>query len=67
MNNEILIDIVDRLSRIENKVDAAAAKATDHEHRLRGLERFRNWGAGVAAAVGVAFPFIVSKGGGSGG
>lgn len=34
-------DIIDRLSRIETKVDAIMLSTPDHEKRLRGLERER--------------------------
>lgn len=55
-------DILVALARLEGKIDTIAAgvegkivplvaRAHDHEKRLRGLERFRNWGAGLAASV----------------
>ena len=43
-------NVIERLARIEEKTDSAAAANKDHEERIRGLER-RMWTVGGAAAV----------------
>ena len=48
-------EVLQRLVRIEEKSTAAATRSTDHEDRLRSMER-RQWiFAGVAAAFGPIF------------
>jgi hypothetical protein len=58
------VDIIDRLARVEEKIDTLVSKAIDnkgsledHDVRIRGLEnsrsRFMGIGAGVAALAGV--------------
>lgn len=42
------------LSRIDTNVKALIEQREDHEKRIRSLERFRNWAAGVGAAIGTA-------------
>jgi hypothetical protein len=45
-------DVIDRLARIETALESLGARATDHEGRMRQLER-RQWVlAGVAASLG---------------
>jgi hypothetical protein len=49
--------IAEDVSYIRAQVDALVKSETDHETRLRGLERFRNYATGVGtmllALVGV--------------
>jgi len=42
----------ERLARIETKLDALIDQRTDHEHRLRKLERWALLTAGTAGVVG---------------
>lgn len=42
------------LSRIDTNVKELIEQREDHEKRIRSLERFRNWAAGVGAAIGTA-------------
>ena len=46
------------LIAVDTKVTAILLIQTDHEGRLRKLERFRNWAAGVGAAVVAFFTYI---------
>jgi hypothetical protein len=50
-------DIVDRLARIETKLDVVLERASDQEVRLRGVER-KQWyhSGGIAAAA-----FVLTK------
>jgi hypothetical protein len=45
-------EVVQRLTRIETKLDAALECDKDHEKRLRGLEHKQWWLSGVAAVAG---------------
>jgi hypothetical protein len=47
-------EVLERLTRIETKLDAAISRGDDHEHRLRRLERAVWVATGAAAAVGGA-------------
>jgi hypothetical protein len=47
-----VIDVRITLARIEQKIDAATAATTDHEGRLRRVERALWLATGTAAAVG---------------
>jgi hypothetical protein len=52
-------EVIDRLARIETHVESAAVRLSDHEVRVRSLER-RQWLlAGAAAALG---PFLSKLG-----
>ena len=45
-------DVIDRLARIETALESLGARATDHEGRMRQLER-RQWIlAGIAGTAG---------------
>lgn len=48
-------DIVDRLARIETKLDSALERATDQEDRLRGIERKQWYHSGGVAAIALLF------------
>lgn len=50
-------DVVDRLARIETKVDALSARRDDHETRVRWLER-KYW---LAAGGGAVVVFALAK------
>jgi len=41
-----------RLTRIETKLDAALECSEDHEHRLRSVENKQWWMSGAAAVIG---------------
>ena len=47
-----MTEVVERLARIETKLDAALATDADHEKRLRAVEKKQWWLSGVAAVVG---------------
>lgn len=47
-------EVLERLTRIEVKLDAAISRADDHENRLRRLERTVWAVAGAAAIAGGA-------------
>ena len=46
-------DVVQRLTRIETKLDAALECDKDHEKRLRAVEHRQWWMSGAAAIIGV--------------
>lgn len=57
-----IIDIVvDRLARIEVKLDQALASTSDHETRIRRLERAIWLAVGFASAGGGAAGAVISK------
>jgi len=39
------------LTRIDERVYQLVKESADQEHRIRNLEKFRNWAAGIAAAI----------------
>ncbi len=43
------------LVRIDERVGTLVTVQSDQEARIRKLERFRNWAAGLFAALGAAF------------
>ncbi len=45
------------LVRIDERVDSLLTISKDVEIRLRRLERFRNWAAGIVAAIGTALGY----------
>jgi hypothetical protein len=45
-------DVIDRLARIEERIDAFTASKIDHEDRLRTLEKRQWFLSGVAIVVG---------------
>lgn len=49
-----------QLARIEEKLDRALKDLTDHERRLRGLERFMAGSLAVAALIGAVFSLLAS-------
>lgn len=53
--------ILDRLARIETKLDDHHSGRTDHEQRIRALEAFRWKVAGVATVVAAASSLIVQR------
>lgn len=46
------------LIEVDTKVTAILLIQTDHEGRLRRLERFRNWAAGAGAAIAAFFTYV---------
>jgi hypothetical protein len=46
------------LIEIDSKVTHLVEIRLDHELRLRKLERFRNWVAGVGAAISAAAAYL---------
>ena len=46
------VEVVQRLTRIETKLDAALECNQDHESRLRAVEHRQWWMSGVAAVIG---------------
>lgn len=54
----------ERLARIETKLDALIDQRTDHEHRIRKLERWALLAAGAAGAVGGTVAQVVPTIGG---
>lgn len=52
---------IERLVRIETKLDIVLAQHTDHEVRLRALERAKWIAAGIAAAGGGAVGTVVTR------
>lgn len=52
-------DTVERLARIETKLDMLLTRLTDHETRLRALEAWRWLQVGAAAAAGGAASKLV--------
>jgi hypothetical protein len=48
-------EVLERLARIETKLDDMIGARTDHETRIRKLEFKSNWLSGAAAAVGALF------------
>ena len=49
------------LVRIDERVAKLVTETTDQETRIRSLEKFRNWGAGVVAAVSSLFGYNISN------
>lgn len=47
------------LTRIDERVNALLLISVDVEKRVRRLEQFRNWAAGVAAIIGTALGFTL--------
>lgn len=47
----------DMLVRIDERVDSLLTVSKDVEVRLRRLERFMNWAAGVVAVIGTALGY----------
>lgn len=47
-------EVLERLTRIEVKLDTQLTRADDHEQRIRRLERLMWGAAGAAAAAGGA-------------
>lgn len=45
-------EVLERLVRIETKLDAAISRADDHETRIRRMERMLWLAAGAATAAG---------------
>jgi hypothetical protein len=45
-----------RLARIETKIDALLASKSDHETRIRAVEKRSYWVAGAAALLAVFAP-----------
>ncbi len=44
-------EIMHSLGMIESKVDTLVTSSVDHERRLRGLERIRNYIAGIGTVL----------------
>jgi len=59
VNEEPLI--IERLARIETKLDNAISRSDDHETRIRRLERALWLVTGAAAVGGGALGSIISK------
>lgn len=57
MDNEVL----ERLTRIETKLDTAIGRVDDHESRIRRLERALWPATGAAATAGGAVGSIASR------
>ena len=45
-------EVIERLSRIETKLDSALDVDKDHETRIRGVERNQWFFSGIAAVIG---------------
>lgn len=54
-------EVLDRLVRIETKLDAQLTRSDDHETRLRRLERALWLATGAAAAAGGVVGSIASR------
>ena len=52
MGEKVTQEIVERLARIETKLDNALDKDKDHESRLRATERNQWFFSGIAAVIG---------------
>lgn len=46
---------------VDQKLDALIAFKADHEHRIRRLEWFRTWAAGVGSAVTAFFTYLFAS------
>jgi hypothetical protein len=57
---EMLIDVRDRLARLETKIDGHAAKTADHSQRLATIEHVHSRAKGAAAGMALG----ASAGGG---
>jgi len=53
-------EVLERLARIETKLDDTMGVRADHETRIRSLEVWRYLTTGGATAVGALFGFLVS-------
>jgi hypothetical protein len=49
------------LVRIDERVASLIEGGADREARIRSLEKFRNWGTGVVAAVSSLFGYNLSN------
>jgi hypothetical protein len=48
-------EVIERLARIETKLDEMIGARSDHETRIRKLEFKSHWLSGAAAVVGALF------------
>jgi hypothetical protein len=53
-------EVLDRLARIETKLDDMIGARTDHESRIRILETRWHWASGAAAIVGAIAGLVTS-------
>lgn len=51
-------DQYETLVSVDTKVTEILLIQSDHEMRLRRLERVRNWAAGVGATIAAAFAYL---------
>lgn len=51
-------DQYETLIAVDTKVTALLLIQTDHETRIRRLERFRQWAAGAGAAIVAFFTYV---------
>lgn len=49
------------LLSVSDKLDVLVAFKADHEHRIRRLEWFRTWAAGVGSAVTAFFTYLFAS------
>lgn len=54
-------EVLDRLTRIEVKLDDSLARSVDHENRIRRLERALWLASGAASAGGGVVGAMISK------
>lgn len=62
LSDEHVIRIVEQLGRMEGKLDHALPALTDHEDRLRKLEKYRWTQLGGAAAISFLITFLPKLG-----
>jgi hypothetical protein len=53
-------DQYETLIGVDTKVTALLTAHLDHENRLRNLERFRNWAAGIGTAISAFIAYLFS-------
>jgi hypothetical protein len=53
--------ISEKLGHMDSKLDTLLTLNSDHELRLRGLEKRERWLAGFGAALAAMWAFIIGK------
>ena len=60
-HDALQVQIIERLTRMETKLDAFQSSSADHESRIRGLERAKWMIVGGATVLGGSAGAVVSE------